>query len=159
MYFQLSRFDFISASATVKIVMNFLQILRTHLMYEMKWPKVFKDFTSIFGFVQFDFTDMTAPSCAYSTRVDYFTSFTFYMALIPFELFVCAVHYAIYTHWVVKIGTNPWNSPSASEQAERILKFRAKCSRNALWVSWPLCFHPAHPATPRSLFSFFLRRC
>ena len=134
--------------------MNFLQILRAHLLYNTAWPKVFKDFTSIFGFVQFDFMDLTTPSCAYSTRVNYFTSFTFYMALIPFELFVCAVHYAIYTCWWVKKA-----SSSASEQAELSLKFRAKCSRNVLWVSWPLCSHPAHPATPHSLFSFFLRRC
>ena len=125
LYCMIFKYDITSGSATAKIVLSFMQILHMHLLYKFSWPDAFKEFLSIFGFIQFDFTDLATPSCAFDSTVDFFTSFSFYMALIPVEAVVVMLHYFIYTSFFV----------GSDAKAQKVVDFRSTCFRNALWMT------------------------
>ena len=130
LYSVLFYYDLANSSSAIKAIISFMQILYMQMMFQVSWPSVFKDFISIFGFIQLDFTDLAAPECSMDEEVDFFTTYGFYMAIIPCEIFVVAVHYLVYA-----FAYAPSKAASPEEAAQMKARFRSVCWANGLWIT------------------------
>ena len=130
LYSILFYYDLANSSSAIKAIISFMQILYMQMMFQVSWPSVFKDFISIFGFIQLDFTDLAAPECSMDEEVDFFTTYGFYMSIIPAEMLVVIIHYFVYA-----FAYAPAKASSPEELAQMKAKFRSSCWSNGLWIT------------------------
>ena len=115
----------------VKIAISFAQSVYIFSGISANWPSAFQDFMSIFGIVNLDLVELSSPQCALDATYSYFDSFGFYIAALPAEVAVVAVHY--YLQAARLSAARDEGSPHA--HAKRIAEWRARCWRAGLFMT------------------------
>ena len=130
----------------VKIVISFAQSVYIFSSFAANWPSVFQDFISIFGFVNLDLVELSSPQCALGSTYSYFDSFFFYIAVLPAEVTVIALHYYIRAWFITRADGD--GDPQA--HAQRIADWRARCWRVGLFMTTL-----TYPGVATKLVQFF----
>ena len=118
------------ATAMIKILINFLQIMVNYVALAVEWPSVFTSFLKSLNFINLDVISLTPPTCV----VDYRTNYSYALFVGIFQPVVIFLVVQLVYMSIATYGNIRKRDETDDDKAKRLGHWKGQRNRSFLWL-------------------------